>query len=180
MSKNFSDYVYKNINLGEKFLWFIDVILDKAGGEQQRNYSKKMSVLEKIFFLTFYFYINTPFLSFSDWHSYFLTEYRYTGIEPVKPLLRFQQKYGKYKIDFAIIRKYCKIAIEVDGFKFHDRDRNQFDYERERQNFLTSNNWTIFRFTWKAITERFDDVYYQIMSAIETRQKQFYGEIIEK
>ena len=39
-----------------------------------------------------------------------------------------------------------KIAIEIDGFEFH-RSREAFDSDREKQNLLVLDGWTVLRFT---------------------------------
>jgi very-short-patch-repair endonuclease len=77
-------------------------------------------------------------------------------------MLRPQYKVGAYRIDFAIIQKPIKIAIELDGFAYHDRDKEQFQRERKRQNFITSQGFKILRYTWSDVCDRFEDVYDEI------------------
>jgi len=73
-----------------------------------------------------------------------------------------QYKVGKYKIDFLVKLFIIKndmtgdpIAstfVELDGFAYHDRNREQFDYERERQNEIIKTGIPLLRFTYKRIT----------------------------
>lgn len=51
---------------------------------------------------------------------------------------------NKFRIDLAYPHE--KIALEVDGFKFH-ADRSSFDHDRFRSNLLTAVGWRILRFT---------------------------------
>ena len=179
--KKIIDYVVKNTNLLELVVesleYDIDRVLDSNVGIDRRMYFKKFSHLEQIFFLSFYYktYVSSKstfgFLE-SDWCAHQLWE---EGHTPVRPLLRPQYKCGKYKIDFAIIRKYCKIAIELDGFAYHDRNVSQFNYERDRQNNLIKNDFLVFRFTWNDIVERFDEVYYTILEVLEKKERIYFG-----
>jgi very-short-patch-repair endonuclease len=167
--KHYSQYVAENIDLEYQWINDTDMLMDAPyRGKKARMYSTKMSELEKIFFLSMYYYINTPPFrnDYTDWMSTFYLEYKHTG-KASKPLLRFQYKCGKYKIDFAIIRKYCKIAIELDGFKWHDRNKDQFAYERERQNYLVSKGFIVLRYTWQAVTKDWLSVQCEIMKTIE-------------
>ncbi|MYR08389.1 DUF559 domain-containing protein [Gordonia sp. SID5947] len=70
---------------------------------------------------------------------------------------------GKYVLDFAIPEH--KIAIEIDGFAFHS-DAEAFQHDRERQNDLIANGWTVLRFTWHDLTGRPQWVLAQIRAAI--------------
>lgn len=46
-----------------------------------------------------------------------------------------------------------KIAIEVDGRRFHDDGADRFDDDRDRQNDLIAAGWRVLRFTWEMLTE---------------------------
>jgi very-short-patch-repair endonuclease len=54
------------------------------------------------------------------------------------------------EIDFAYVPQ--KIAIELDGFRFH-RDWGVFHRDRRRANALTNLGWRVLRFTWPMVTE---------------------------
>ena len=89
---------------------------------------------------------------FGQYHlQYSNNYYRSFGVWPPKPRLRPQQKCGKYFIDFAIIRKHTKLAIELDGFAYHERTKEQFNYEKKRERYRTSKGYTIIRLTWQDV-----------------------------
>lgn len=64
----------------------------------------------------------------------------------------------KYRLDFIIIKQTDydrlpkglppenKIAVEIDGFQFHEKTRDQLIYEKRRERFLLSNRWKVFHF----------------------------------
>lgn len=45
-----------------------------------------------------------------------------------------------------------RLVIEVDGFEFHS-DRECFERDRERQNDLVADGWTVLRLTWTMIQD---------------------------
>ena len=69
-----------------------------------------------------------------------------------------------YVLDIAIPDH--KIDIEIDGFAFHS-DADAFQHDRERQNNLIANGWTVLRFTWHDITTRPLWVLAQIRAAVK-------------
>ncbi|HJQ41691.1 MAG TPA: DUF559 domain-containing protein [Jatrophihabitantaceae bacterium] len=54
-------------------------------------------------------------------------------------------------VDVALPAEH--LAIEVDGFAFHS-DVDRFQRDRQRQNTLVANGWTVLRFTWHDLVER--------------------------
>lgn len=56
----------------------------------------------------------------------------------------------RYVIDVAF--PHLRLAIEVDGFDYHRRDR--FQRDRTKQNALIGAGWTVLRFTWSDIEDR--------------------------
>lgn len=85
-----------------------------------------------------------------------------------------QQSVGSYRLDFALYptdhfapehHPYTfsnetldvlsthsrRIAIEVDGFAFHDTTPEQHEYERTRQRFIQSQGWVVVRFAAREI-----------------------------
>lgn len=50
----------------------------------------------------------------------------------------------RYRIDLAIVEH--KIAIEVDGFRYH-RNRDTFDNDRQRRNDLVGKGWKVVQIT---------------------------------
>ena len=47
----------------------------------------------------------------------------------------------------------ARLAIEADGFVYHSSPR-KWRSDRERQNFLVSLGWTVYRVTWEDVTQR--------------------------
>lgn len=64
--------------------------------------------------------------------------------------LKRQYPVDKYSLDFAYIDNGIKVAIEIDGLKWHStKKQRQHDYQRER--FLILNDWIVVRFTGSEI-----------------------------
>lgn len=56
---------------------------------------------------------------------------------------------GPYVVDVAFPRE--RVAIEIDGWAFHS-DREAFQNDRKRQNWLALHGWQVLRFTWLDVT----------------------------
>lgn len=78
-----------------------------------------------------------------------------------------QEEYGgvvpgrRFRIDIAFPAH--QLAIEMDGWQFHAQTLSGFQKDRERQNLLAIQGWTILRFTAK-------DVHKNLPSVLETIQ----------
>lgn len=72
------------------------------------------------------------------------------------------------EIDFALANE--RIAIEVDGRAFHT-DRQAFEKDRQRQNRLVLQGWTVLRFTWEQITDAPQAVVAVIQQAVEDARR---------
>lgn len=68
----------------------------------------------------------------------------------------------RFKLDIAFAQQ--RLAIEIDGFDYHRRDR--FQQDRTRQNALINAGWTVLRFTWSDLTERQDYVIATILQLL--------------
>jgi hypothetical protein len=75
----------------------------------------------------------------------------------------FQHRVGRYEIDFAYPR--LRLAIEVDGYGPH-ASRRAFQDDRDRQNRLVAQGWTVLRFTWADVVRRPGHVARLILEAI--------------
>jgi very-short-patch-repair endonuclease len=155
-----------------------DMLVDSPNKNNNRMYSKKFSPLELMFWSKYiieynYLLYNNEYI---DYDSCYQNIEEYGNGHITKIMLRPQKKIGKYRVDFYINKIYCKIAIELDGFKYHDRNKEQFQYERERQNYLVSKGITVFRYTWDQVSNNFSDVYHEIMTYIKTKGEQYYGD----
>ena len=113
------------------------------------RFGESLNCFEMIFLVSFL--THQMFESLPYWHQPY-----------VRPILRPQYKIGKYRVDFAIVQERIKVAIELDGFAWHDRNKIQFRAERERQNYLIGKGWFVLRYTWDQVTKSFESVYDEI------------------
>ncbi|HET6735527.1 DUF559 domain-containing protein [Mycobacterium sp.] len=70
---------------------------------------------------------------------------------------------GRYKVDVAFPKQM--VAIETDGWAFHS-DQEDFQNDRERQNYITLLGWHVLRFTWLDLVEYPERVLAVIRSSI--------------
>ena len=133
--------------------------------------SKFKSPLEVKFYHKFEYFKKHCIYNYDVYKRYYK---KLHGYMPINPLLRPQYKCGKYFIDFAVIRKYCKIAIEVDGFAYHDRDKKQFAYERKRERFIQSEGFIMLRYTNDDLNNGRCLIVNDIMTAISKEEKKIY------
>lgn len=68
----------------------------------------------------------------------------------------------RFRIDIAF--PDIKLAIEVDGWQWHGKHKNDFKKDRERQNLLTLHGWRILRFTA-------GDIYQSTEACVKTVEK---------
>jgi very-short-patch-repair endonuclease len=76
---------------------------------------------------------------------------RRAGISGWKPQYRLRLGARTVYIDVAL--PAYKIAIEVDGRRFHDDNSDRFEDDRARQNDLIAAGWRVLRFTWAMLDE---------------------------
>lgn len=51
------------------------------------------------------------------------------------------------RVDFAIVSRDYRLAVEVDGHDFHERTKEQAARDRSRDRALLANGWQVLRFT---------------------------------
>ncbi len=85
--------------------------------------------------------------------------------EYIHPQYPFEDSEGKRRrIDFAIITKQSKLAIELDGYTYHAEGQvteAKFSDDLTRQNELILAGWKVIRFSWRQVnndTERCRDI----------------------
>ena len=66
------------------------------------------------------------------------------------PSFEFQAQIGPYRVDF--LWRDQQIIAECDGFAFHGSTRDQFERDRERDAYLQSLGFTVWRFSFRQIT----------------------------
>jgi very-short-patch-repair endonuclease len=88
-----------------------------------------------------------------------------------------KKKTDKFRLDFVLlnlnaycnyiegkVKSYNKIGIEIDGFEFHEKTKEQFEREKVRNRFLTKYDWKIFYF---AGTEIYNNPFGCVMEIYE-------------
>jgi hypothetical protein len=67
----------------------------------------------------------------------------------------YDYKDGDRYIDFAFVRPFIKVAIEIDGYGTHWKNINrvQFSDHRRRQNDLVIDGWKVLRFSFDDIKD---------------------------
>ena len=65
-----------------------------------------------------------------------------------------QVKCGKYTVDFLVTQEgigpgthLLPVVVELDGHQFHDKDKRQRSYEKERDRFLVRAGYRVLHFT---------------------------------
>lgn len=67
----------------------------------------------------------------------------------------FDFRDGVRYLDFAYLRGYRKVNIEVDSFGAHSRDdRRKFSDDLQRQNHLVLDGWTVIRFSFEDVKDK--------------------------
>lgn len=59
-----------------------------------------------------------------------------------------------------------RLAIEVDGRKFHGDESDRFEDDRDRQNALILAGWRVLRFTWEMLNDHPNAVLHQIVQSL--------------
>ncbi|WDL99043.1 helix-turn-helix domain-containing protein [Alicyclobacillus sp. ALC3] len=74
--------------------------------------------------------------------------YHFDGLHP-EYQIRDVGRGWRY-IDFAYIRGYYRLALEIDGYASHRRDATRYDHSEEcrRQNALVLDGWRLLRFAY--------------------------------
>lgn len=71
----------------------------------------------------------------------------------------------KFRADIAMPE--CALIVEVDGWEWHGKHKNDFANDRLRQNLLTECGWRILRFSAGHIRQQIDAVGASILSAAQ-------------
>ena len=67
--------------------------------------------------------------------------------ELIVPQVSVSTPAGKFRVDFAILDRTSRIAIELDGHDFHERTKEQAQRDKARDRALTKAGWLVIRFT---------------------------------
>lgn len=63
--------------------------------------------------------------------------------------LRIEER--SVRLDFALVGRGVRLAIEVDGHDFHERTKEQAERDRSRDRALQRAGWTVLRFTGREV-----------------------------
>jgi very-short-patch-repair endonuclease len=66
-----------------------------------------------------------------------------------------------------------RVAIEVDGRRYHDARSEAFESDRRKQNELQLRGWLVLRFTWAALRDDPDGVVAMIVATLAERSRHF-------
>lgn len=72
----------------------------------------------------------------------------------------------RYRADIVI--PAARLVIEFDGFQYH-RSKAAFQKDRERQNLLIEQGWTVMRFFNKQVRDDLDGVVQQVVRSVSSR-----------
>lgn len=115
-------------------LWIDEQVCTGLFIENNSEYEQNLSYLEYLF-------------------VFLIREYNevYGNINP-KIDITPQYRLNKYRIDFHL--KTCnECFVELDGFAYHDRNKEQFKKERQRQNEIILTGIPLLRFTFDDVTK---------------------------
>mgnify|MGYP006271860959 FL=1 len=65
------------------------------------------------------------------------------------PPFEFQAELGPYRVDF--LWREQRVIAECDGFAYHGSTRERFEYDRQRDAYLQSLGYTVWRFSFRQI-----------------------------
>lgn len=95
---------------------------------------------------------------FSEHFSFFVPTKSAPGVvaEDAYGIVLAQQiTVARHRLDFALKRNGCtaRIAVECDGFRYHDASPEQATRDRARDRELAALGWTVVRFTGKELIQ---------------------------
>lgn len=91
------------------------------------------------------------------------------GIAAERQWLEYVDKNRRYFLDFAIFCQQGKIDVECDGDRYHNAP-DQVQYDKHRNNELTTLGWSVLRYTTADIEGRLDRVMEEIVRNIHQCQ----------
>ena len=77
-----------------------------------------------------------------------------------------QYKLGRYRLDFAIPER--RIAIEIDGKKWHGEDRKKYDDARD--DFLAEDGWVTIRIAGDVVYHEGENIAAEIKEEINSEE----------
>jgi len=80
-----------------------------------------------------------------------------------------QRKALDYSIDFAVIKGETRLAVEVDGMAFHQRNADQVESDYLRSRRLIAKGWTVVRFTAPEVFRDAGECWRQLDTILDSR-----------
>ncbi len=86
---------------------------------------------------------------------------------------RLYQQYGVslgpdlYRLDFAILKGSLRVAVEVDGFEFHDATPETAERDKARDRALVAAGWRVLRFSGREVHRSAHACVDQVFATIE-------------
>ena len=126
--KNTLIEIYKN-NIAPTYLFSMETFMKE---------NKINSPIEQLLFLT---------LNLAD-------NFYNLSIQPYERIKIFPQfKIGKYRVDFVVKGDANEVIVECDSQEWHERTEKQRRAEKERDRYLQTKGYSVFRYTGKEIME---------------------------
>ena len=82
------------------------------------------------------------------------------------PEFEFQAQIDHYRVDF--LWREQRVIAECDGFAYHGSSRERFEMDRQRDNYLQSLGYTVWRFSFRQIVEEPDRLGQQLRAAFRS------------
>ena len=87
-----------------------------------------------------------------------------------------QYKVGKYIVDFLVSYQcgdhLSEIVVELDGHKFHDKNKKQRAYEKSRDRYLVKQGYKVFHYTGSEIFNNPFDVSHEVIEEVAKRHNE--------
>ena len=113
-----------------------------------------------------------------------------------------QHNYGKYRIDFALLyledgvtplnwrekpfnakrkaRKWRRLAVELDGHEFHEKNEKQRRYEKERDRYFQKEGFKVFHYTGSEIVQDPFKAAIECFAFLTSTKEQELSDLIEE
>ena len=79
---------------------------------------------------------------------------------------QFRVRLGRRVAYIDVAFPQAKLALEVDGRRYHGDESDRFEDDRLRQDELIAAGWRVLRFTWAMLVEHPDRVLDQIVQLL--------------
>jgi very-short-patch-repair endonuclease len=98
-----------------------------------------------------------------------------------------QPQYDRYRADFGICTWAYHgelppfiVIVEVDGHDYHERTKEQADYDKGRDRFMTATNAKVFRFTGREVWRDAEGCAYEVLEYVLRLQEEHLSDEFKK